>query len=113
MLAEPNTADRIRAPRDRTPTSTLLPPDIAELEEHDSGQHRKQEERDGRALAEVAAGQPGLVRERGEQVRGIDRAAPGEDLHDIEVREGEDRREQQDRKSTRLNSSHGYISYAV
>src|SRR5687768_18278218 len=49
-----------------------------------------------------------LPRERRVRVQereiGLERAAPGGSL---------DRGEQEDRKSTRLNSSHGYISYAV
>src|SRR3989449_7953893 len=42
----------------------------------------------------------------------VDRNSPQAEAHDPEL-EGSGTRESQDRKSTRLNSSHGYISYAV
>src|SRR2546430_15833943 len=70
---------RSLAPRDRTPTSTSFLPDVAELEEHDGGQHREEEERDGRALTEVASVEADLVGERSEEVRGIDRTARSEE----------------------------------
>src|SRR5213076_222606 len=75
-----------------------LPPDVAELDEHHRGQDREQEERGRRALAEISADQAGLVGEGGEEVRGVHRAASGEHLHDVEVGEGEDGREEDDNR---------------
>src|SRR5205809_7989452 len=51
-----------------------------------------------------------------EELEGAERLAawPGVDLVPVDVREARDLRVGlQDRKSTRLNSSHGYTSYAV
>src|SRR5687767_13336262 len=94
-LAYPNIVDRIFDPCERTPTITAsLLPDVAELDEDDQGQQREQEERDRRALPEVAAGEPDLVRESGEEVRGVDRAAARQHLNDVEVGEREDGREE-------------------
>src|SRR5918911_1095903 len=87
-------ADSTRSPR------SLLPNE-AKLQEHDERQHREQEERDGGALAEIAALQANLIRERREQVRGVHGAAAREDLHDVEVAEREDRREQHDDREHR------------
>src|ERR671919_2419436 len=96
MLTYPNTADRTFAPRGRTPTCTSLPPDVTELQEDDRGQQGEQEERNGRALSEVAAAQALLIGQRGEEVRGVDGAAAGEHLHDVEVGEREDGGEEDD-----------------
>src|SRR5687768_17743264 len=41
------------------------------------------------------------------------RPEPGQKTIDLDLRSETDRARSQDRKSTRLNSSHGYISYAV
>src|SRR2546429_3570741 len=49
-----------------------------------------------------------LFRSHGSSVRGYSMQLEGEVLHRMT-----DARERRDRKSTRLNSSHGYISYAV
>src|SRR2546430_2240995 len=106
-FAYPNAADRILAPRDRTPTSTSFLPDVAELEEHDGGQHREEEERDGRALTEVASVEADLVGERSEEVRGIDRTAAREHPHDVEVGEGENGREQDHHRQDRLEQPQG------
>src|SRR2546422_6692334 len=70
-------------------------------------------------LFRSGAGQPegGVLREHGDQLAALGRAAL---VHEAEPEvldrgiEGEAEEEDlQDRKSTRLNSSHGYISYAV
>src|SRR5215510_12770587 len=110
MDAYPHTADRIRAPGDLTPTSISLPPDVPKLEKHDAGEHRKQEERDSGALAEVAARQSDLVRERGEEVRRVDRTAAREYLDNIEVGEGEDRREQDHDGQNGLEQRQGHVA---
>src|SRR5262245_66373134 len=89
MLAHPNSDDLTFAPRLRTPTFMSVPPDVAELEEHERGEHREEEKRDRRALAEVAAIEPDLVAERREEMRGVDRSAARQHLHDREVRDGE------------------------
>src|SRR2546422_3711054 len=50
----------------------------------------------------------------GGQQRGMDvQDAPRESPDEIRAQDAHEAREAQDRKSTRLNSSHGYISYAV
>src|SRR5207245_10230838 len=64
-----------------------------------------------RALVQPAPARPGI---RGRRVRGdrpaaVERSGPPVIGH----RHGALRRPEQDRKSTRLNSSHGSISYAV
>src|SRR6266849_8375742 len=63
----------------------LLLPDVAELEEDHQRQERKDEQRDRRALAEVAALEADLVGEGGEEVRGVHGTATRQDLHDVEV----------------------------
>src|SRR5438876_8420793 len=111
-FAYPNAADRILAPRDRTPTSTSFLPDVAELEEHDGGQHREEEERDGRALTEVASVEADLVGERSEEVRGVDRTAAREHPHDVEIGEGENRREQDHHRQDRPEQRQGDVAEA-
>src|SRR2546422_6335752 len=53
---------------------------------------------------------PGLYAQLREDPGGEVHGAAANDAHEVA---GEARRGQGDRKSTRLNSSHGYISYAV
>src|SRR5437763_1614133 len=74
-------------PRALGPDSDVhsLPPDVAELDEHDGRQHREEEERDGRPLPEIASVEADLIGERGEEVRGVDRAAAREHPHDVEI----------------------------
>src|SRR3954470_23114075 len=53
-------------------------------------QKRDHRHRDRRALAEFAAGDAALERQRRQQMRGIDRAAAGYRIDQLEIREGED-----------------------
>ena len=69
---------------------------VAELEEHHHRQEGEDEEGDRRALAEVAALEADLVGEGGEEMGRVDRAPAGQHLDDVEVAEGEDRREEND-----------------
>src|SRR5262245_17763915 len=99
-----NAAERSLAPRLRTPViiAWLLLPDVAELEEHDESERGQHEQRDRRALAEIAALQADLVRVRGEQMRRVHRTAARQHVHDIEVVEGEDGGEQDHDREHRL-----------
>src|SRR3989454_7956280 len=89
------------SPRGPERPPPLLLSDVAQLEEHHGSQQREEEQRDRRALAQVAAVEPDLVRERREEVRHVDGPATGEHVHDIEVAEGEDGREQDDDREDR------------
>src|SRR5262252_5115073 len=112
MLAHPNSDDRTFAPRLRTPTFISIPPDVAELEEHECGEHREEEERDGRALTEVAPVEPDLVAERREEMRGVHRSAARQHLHDRKVREREDRGEENDDREHRLDEGQRDVAKA-
>src|SRR5687768_18271020 len=65
----------------------------------------------------VRVDQPGDERASGEvdprSVGGYGDTRCGSDLHDFAITHDHRATIDQDRKSTRLNSSHGYISYAV
>ena len=74
----------------------LLPgaPLQAEVAEHDAGeQERHHRDRDRRALAERAAVDRALERERRHQVRRVERAAARDDVDQLEVGEREEHRE--------------------
>src|SRR5215468_6737684 len=58
--------------------------------EHEEGDHRH---RDRRAFAKLAAGNAALERECCQEVGGVDRAAAGDGVDQLEVGEGEDDRE--------------------
>src|SRR5687768_17693614 len=59
-------------------------------------------------------GDPALLRLPGLGAQGVRRALPGHPRgHARRPRRGAEDAGEVDRKSTRLNSSHGYISYAV
>src|SRR2546422_8041570 len=78
----------------RPPRSTLFPYTTLFRSVHYRVVERERGERDG-PIAPYFGGKHGAL---------LDRMAAGEDLG---------HRSRRDRKSTRLNSSHGYISYAV
>src|ERR1700759_3052934 len=61
--------------------------------EHQEWDHRY---RDGRALAKLAAGDAALEGQRREQMSGVDRAAAGDGVDELEVGKGEDDREGHD-----------------
>src|SRR5438876_884859 len=96
------TAARSRRARTLAALATSVPPDVTQLEEDDHGEHREEEERDRRSLAEVAALQADLIGERREQVRGVHGTAAREDLHDVEVAEREDGGEEDHHRQHRL-----------
>src|SRR5207245_11049270 len=101
-------------PRHRTPTPTRFPYTTLFRSLHDADHPRDEPRRDARADRRAAR-----QRIRARHVR-ID--APVEVAHRAELALEEDRgvaresvldERERDRKSTRLNSSHGSISYAV
>src|SRR4051812_14140208 len=72
---------------------SLLPfaPREAEVgEQRRKHQERDHRYRDRRALAELAAGNAALERQRREQMRGVDRATAGDGVDQLEIGEGED-----------------------
>src|SRR2546422_2113759 len=83
----------------RPPRSTLFPYTTLFRSRRVKDRGRAGARRDGPGLAPVRSAPRGLV----VQVRGVVRAAACCDIRPTST----------DRKSTRLNSSHGYISYAV
>src|SRR5665811_2159090 len=62
-------------------------------EQRREGEERDHRDRDRRALAEFAAGNAALERQRRQQVGGVDRSAAGDGVDQLEVGEGEDDRE--------------------
>src|SRR4029450_2280083 len=90
-------ADRSLARRPRDPTISVLP-DVAELKEDHRAEQGEDEERDGGALAQIAPVQPHLIGEGGEEMGGVQGAAAGEGVHEVEVREREEGREQQEHR---------------
>src|SRR3954452_19178658 len=71
---------------------SLLPlaPCQAEIA-HQGRRHEERDhgDRDGRPLAELAAGDAALEGEGGHEMGGVDRAAAGDRVHELEVGEGE------------------------
>src|SRR3954471_22964134 len=53
-------------------------------------QERDHRHRDRRALAEFAAGDAALERQRRQQMRGVDRSAAGDGIDQLEIGESED-----------------------
>src|SRR3712207_7019236 len=82
----------------RPPRSTLFPYTTLFRSAHGDGHD------DGAAVDRVAAVQAAAVRDR--RRLGVDHDIPGRELHVSPAKT-------EDRKSTRLNSSHANISYAV
>src|SRR5947209_13457524 len=95
-----------------SPSRALEFAQIAELDPDDDEEHREHEERDRRALSEEARGYADLIGVRRQEMGGVRGTSAGQDVDQLEVGEGlDDRENDQDRKSTRLNSSHANISY--
>src|SRR5258708_33830264 len=62
-------------------------------EQRGDHQERDHRDRDRRTLAEFAAGDAALERQRRQQMGGVDRSAAGDGVAQLEVGEGEDNRE--------------------
>src|SRR5436309_15723293 len=75
--------------------------------EHEERDHRY---RDRRTLAELAAGDAALERERCEQMRGVDRPAAGDGVDELEIGAREDDRERHDDRENRQNHREGDVA---
>ena len=79
------------------------------MEEDDQHENGEQKQRDGGALTNTRGYQACLVCIGGEQMRRVDGPSPGQDIDDVEVPEGENRREQDDDHQHRLHHWQGDV----
>src|SRR5207249_4434851 len=110
-LARPRSQTRLAS---RLRLALPFPPlQVPEDEEERGEQQRHQEERDRGAPAEVAGLDADLVREHGQNLARVTGAALGQEVHDAQVGEREDRVEEKPDHQDRKDHRHHHVAEAL